>query len=137
MGQRGNWYQLYYLLFAALEIVKNIKKEHKLSVSCQPSCTPQRKGESHSPRHTVSCSRTLTKVASPGRLRVTAMRFDFCCTVQLPEDQQSPEESLCMEVDQRSDTGMIHPIHKCWIHLFWLITPLKSNGITFKMCYQF
>ncbi|XP_054461818.1 uncharacterized protein LOC129097110 isoform X3 [Anoplopoma fimbria] len=27
----------------ALKIVKNIKKEHKLSVSCQPTCTPQQK----------------------------------------------------------------------------------------------
>ncbi|XP_068432131.1 uncharacterized protein [Clinocottus analis] len=45
----------------ALEIVKNIKKEQKLSVTCQPSCTAQQK-------------------------------------VQLPEAQQSPEESLSMEM---------------------------------------
>ncbi|TNN85728.1 hypothetical protein EYF80_003975 [Liparis tanakae] len=56
----------------ALEIVKNIKKEQKLSVSCRPSCTPQRK-------------------------------------VQLPEDQRSPEESLSMETDQRSDNEQPGP----------------------------
>ncbi|XP_034400918.1 uncharacterized protein LOC117738883 isoform X2 [Cyclopterus lumpus] len=37
----------------ALEIVKNIKKEQKLSISCQPSCTLQRK-EQPDPRSSVS-----------------------------------------------------------------------------------
>ncbi|XP_037330217.2 uncharacterized protein LOC119219254 isoform X2 [Pungitius pungitius] len=54
----------------ALQILKNIKREHKLSVCCPSICDPQQKG-------------------------------------QLPDDQHSPEESLPMEAQQRSDEPIV------------------------------
>ncbi|KAL6099832.1 uncharacterized protein ACO6RY_01569 [Pungitius sinensis] len=54
----------------ALQILKNIKREHKLSVCCPSFCDPQQMG-------------------------------------QPPDDQHSPEESLPMEAQQRSDQPIV------------------------------
>lgn len=104
-----------HLLFLALQLLKNIKRAHKLSVCCPSISIPQRKGESHRLQGNLVLVLTHSsiKVTNTGRFWIWAMHFGFFRTDRHPENQHSPEESLFMEpaqtleTHQRSDNGRI------------------------------